>query len=346
MSSSTINSIKQKIFIYSTETLGFDDCRFTDPFVGESLEEYKSWLKQGLHGEMKYLEEHSQFKENPDWLLKGVRSAMVLIKNYKNTSRRRLEDSFKIARYAVGQDYHTVMQNRLKELCDFIKIDHPESEFYYGVDSRPLPERSLALKAGIGFRGKNTMVIKPGLGSYFFIGVILTTQSFDNDSPLNWNCGNCRRCLDACPTGALVPTAPVSEDRSPIFGGTSARSSSSPSSAPQQSYSLDATQCISYLTIEKKQPLSAAEVKKTDGWIFGCDICQEVCPYNHGQTPLTDWKEFHPDAGVGFDFFQKEIQETDIPKTTPLYRSRKRVVPNLKLAKFMSRSLFTPIEKF
>ena len=178
------------------------------------------------------------------------------------------------------------------------------------------------------------MVIKPGLGSYFFIGVILTDYEFDEDAPIAptggfktptapnhlrsfetarasaasvGHCGQCRLCLNACPTGAL-----------------------------SEPYHLDATKCVSYLTIEKKSPLSVDEIKKTRGWIFGCDICQEVCPYNHGQTPLTDWKEFQPQSGVGFDFFQNnllELFENNIPKNTPLYRSRKRVVPNVNLAR-------------
>ncbi len=325
--------LKNKTFDHATQVLGFDDCRFTDPFTDDHIQEYKDWLQAGQHGEMKYLEDHLKFKENPALLLKGVRSAIVLIKNYKNTSVRHLSGEFKIARYAVGQDYHLIMKAQLEKLVDFMKKENPAMECICGVDSRPIAERSLALKAGIGFRGKNTMVIKPGLGSYFFIGVILTDHSFDNDSPLHWNCGNCRLCLDACPTGALVPTANMASEIPANSGGTSAPRFY-PRLAP--SYSLDATKCISYKTIEQKNPLTAAEIKKTDGWIFGCDICQEVCPYNHGCTPLSDWKEFHPQAGVGFDFFERNSQtlhEKDIPKDTPLYRSRKRIVPNWYLAK-------------
>ena len=316
---STLHSLKQKISARAIQTLGFDDCRFTDPFLDGQLEEYKTWLKENRHGEMTYLKEHLKFKENPGLLLSGVKSAIVLIKNYKNISIRQITAEFKIARYAVGQDYHAVIKDRLKKLMEFMKAEYPLIQCYAGVDSSAIAERSLALKAGIGFRGKNTMVIKPGLGSYFFIAVILTNHSFENDSHLNWNCGSCRLCLDACPTGALAPA-----------------------------YTLDANKCISYLTIEKKEPLSVDEIKKTQGWIFGCDICQEVCPYNHGQTPLTDWKEFQPQSGVGFDFFQNnplELSENNIPKNTPLYRSRKRVVPNVNLAKSVSIPLFPSINK-
>jgi len=298
-----MDAFRAKVIDFATQTLQFDDCRFTDPFLGEQrLDAYRQWLAEGRHGDMKYLEEHLKFKEDPNLLLSGVKSAIVLIKNYKNTPIRQLTDEFKIARYAVGKDYHTVIKERLEKIVDFLKNEDPEVRCYLGVDSRPIAERSLALKAGIGFRGKNTMVIKPGLGSYFFIGVILTTYAFDEDQPLQWNCGECRLCLDACPTQAI--TAP---------------------------YQIDSTRCISYLTIEQKNALTPEELKQTKGWLFGCDICQEVCPYNHGHTPLTSWKEFLPKAGVGFGFFKKDPEdknESDIPQGTPLYRSRKRLIPN------------------
>lgn len=252
---------------------------------------------------MKYLEEHLKFKEDAHKLLPDVKSAIVLIKNYKNTQERRLKGDLKIARYAVGKDYHLVIKERLGQLKNFIRRENPSIECYEGVDSRPIAERALALKAGVGFRGKNSMIIKPGLGSYFFIGVLLTTEAFEPDNILNWNCGQCRLCLDACPTGALT-----------------------------NAYELNATKCISYMTIEQKNALTNKELKSTQGWIFGCDICQEVCPYNHEETPLTDWAEFLPEAGVGFEFFNQTPGEEKIPKNTPLHRSRKRVVPNWEKA--------------
>lgn len=326
-----IHFVKQKIFEHATQTLGFDDCRFCDPYLNGELDETRDWLAQNFHGDMKYLEGHLKFKENPEMLLPGVKSAIVLIKNYKNTSIRQLTGEFKIARYAVGKDYHLVMKEKLEELVNFIKREDPSIECYTGVDSRPLAERSLALKAGIGFRGKNTMVIKPGLGSYFFIGVILTNHLFQNDAPLHRNCGSCRLCLDTCPTGALVPNPIFSNEAAIVSGGTSAPAT----------VSLDATKCISYMTIEQKQALSDDQLKETQGWIYGCDICQEVCPYNHGQTPWTDWKEFLPEAGVGFDFFHRDsLQENDIPHDTSLYRSRKRIVPNWQMTKIQMTKNF------
>ncbi len=295
-------SLKDRVYQFAIETAGFDDCRFTDPSVGDAIDSYKEWLKDGNRGDMHYLERHLKFKEDPALLLKDVKSAIVLIKNYKNTRVRRLTGRFKIARYAVGRDYHIVLLNRLKKIESFIKKEDPGVTCYCGVDTRPIAERGLAIKAGIGFLGKNTMVIKPDLGSYFFIGVILTTYPFKKDKPLAWDCGQCRLCIDACPTEAIT-----------------------------EDYSLRALQCISYQTIERKSPLTEGEIKKAAGWTFGCDICQEVCPYNHEKIPLTDWGEFLPEAGIGFNFFEEILdgsRERKIPKKSALHRSKNRLFPS------------------
>ena len=299
MIKSKTDSLKLKITEYATKTLGFDDCRFTDLKLSGAIAVYKEWLKQGFHGEMDYLEKHLPFKENPGFLLPDARSAIVVIKNYKNTPAQRLLNRVKIARYAVGKDYHDIMLKSLKQLEDFLTKQDPSITCYCAVDSRPVSERSLALKAGIGFLGKNTMVIKPGLGSYFFIGVILTNREFEVDSPLKKDCGECRLCLDACPTNAI--------------NGNS---------------TIDSTKCISYKTIERKNPLTVQEAQQQSGWVFGCDICQEVCPYNRGGNALTDWKEFLPASGVGFDFFERFPDETarkKLPKDSPLRRAKQRL---------------------
>jgi epoxyqueuosine reductase len=264
------------------------------------LSEYRDLVQTDHIGDMAYLRRHFPLKENPELLLPGVRSAVVVIKNYKNTAHQHLPQPRKIARYAVGQDYHLVMSQKLDALAGHIRHLDPTVQTYCGVDSRPLAERSLALKAGVGFRGRNTMVIKPKLGSYFFIGIVLTTAVFPEDKPMHFTCGTCRKCIDACPTDAL------SEDGR-----------------------LDPLRCISYQTIEQKAPMSGAQRKAAQGWRFGCDICQEVCPFNHSQTPLTDWELFMPEAGVGFDFFEQP-EQPEIPKDTALYRSRKQIRENWK----------------
>lgn len=298
--------LKSQISQYATQTLGFDECRFTDLKIDKAIDYYKSWLKKSDVGDMRYLRDHLKHKETPELLLENAKTAIVITKSYKNTTEQRLTNRFKIARYAVGKDYHVVIRERLKDFAEQIKTLAPDCKTYCGVDSSPIAERSLAIKAGIGFLGKNTMIIKPGVGSYFFIGVILTDLEFEADKPLSWNCGQCRLCIDACPTQAI-----------------------------NSDYTLTAKRCISYRTIEQKMPMTDAELKKTEGWLFGCDICQEACPYNHVNSPLTSWEEFLPKSGVGFDFFDKVLSTGAlpvIPKQSALYRSRMRVLPNWQRA--------------
>lgn len=290
--------LQEQLRQYATATLGFDDCRFTDLPAPAAFDDCAAWLEAGRHGEMTYLERHLPLKRHPEKLLPGVRAAVVLTKSYRNTRDRELPQRYKVARYAVGRDYHQVMGERLQQLEAFIKERDATSECYSGVDSRPLAERELAVRAGVGFRGKNTLVIKPGQGSYFFIAVVLTTYPFAPDKPLAGDCGSCVRCRQACPTGALL--AP---------GG------------------LDARRCISYRTIEQKTPVTEAQIAKLNGWVFGCDICQEVCPHNRGPAALTDWPEFLPEAGVGFGAFEASAgREPRIPRSSPLCRSRQRVL--------------------
>ncbi len=298
--------LEQNIKTYACETLGFDDCRVTTPFLSDHVKDtYVRWLAAGYAGDMGYLERHWPLKEDPNQLLEGVQSAIMLSKSYKNTYDKELPQKHKIARYAVGQDYHLVMTKKLKDLEAYIQKFQPECKMFIGVDSRPIAERSLAIKAGIGFLGKNAMVITPGRGSYFFIGGILTTIPLQEDISLKVDCGSCRLCIDACPTQAL-----------------------------NEDYTMKATECISYMTIEQKEALSDQQKELVGDWLYGCDICQEVCPYNHGKAPLTDWKEFHPDQGLGFDFFdQYEPSKEELPrisKKMPAYRSRRQVYENWK----------------
>jgi len=299
-------SFKRSIADYATATLGFDDCRFTGIETGNSTRVYEQWLKDGCSGTMAYLKKHRALKSNPRLLLPGARSAIVVIKNYKNTLQQHLTQKLKISRYAVGADYHHVIAARLKKIEDYIAQLNPAIQWYSGVDSKPIFERGLAVKAGVGFLGKNAMVIRPGMGSYFFIGIVLTTADIEPDAPLTQNCGSCRRCIDACPAGA------IRNDRT-----------------------VDAVKCTSYKNIERTEPLTEKEIARSRGWLFGCDICQEACPHNRDSVPLTDWDEFLPGAGVGFDFFdtKKCLVAADIPRDSALYRSRSRIVVNFRTAR-------------
>lgn len=287
---------------HAVDALGFDACGVADARQPDAAARLRTWLAQGYGADMAWLERHQPLKEDPAQLLPGVHSAVVVMKHYKNTPRRYLPGPHRVARYAAGRDYHAVLRRRLGELESFLAERVPGAACYGGVDSRPLNERAYALAAGLGFRGRNSMVIRPGLGSYTFLGVLLTTAALAHDRPIRTHCGTCRACVDACPTDAIL------ED------GT-----------------LDARRCISYLTIERKAPLPPDEAKATlHGWIFGCDICQEVCPFNRDDVPLTDWPALMPEAGIGFDAFARPHDTTPhIPRRTPLHRSRKLIRAHL-----------------
>jgi len=288
-----------------SQEIGFDAIGFCSPFLTEDAlyAQRQMVVNEGYH-DMGYLARHLAFKENPNLLLPGVQTAIVVIKNYKNTTQQQLQHTKKIARYAVGQDYHTVIQEKLEQLEARLKEEAPEAQCYIGVDSRPIAERALAIQSGIGFKGRNSMVIRPKLGSYFFIAVLLTTLKIPFDVVGKGTCGTCQRCVTACPTQTITSDGGFHIDR-----------------------------CIAYNTIEKKTPLTDDEKERYNGWTFGCDICQEVCPFNNPFITETDWPEFKPDAGVGFEFFDqhKDISATlEIPKNSALYRSRKRIAHNIQ----------------
>ncbi len=214
--------------------------------IAEALQAYHQWLSRGFHGEMAYLADHEILKQDPRSLLPSAQAVIVVTMNYFQEST----SPVKVARYALGRDYHKVLRSRLRRLASSLSRLHPDAEFRACVDSAPLLERSYAHLAGLGWVGKNTMLIDSKRGSWFFIGVLLSSVPFASDEPSLGGCGTCRACIDACPTGAIVNL----NDR----------------------WQVDSRQCISYQTIEKRGELTV----DTDGWVFGCDVCQEVCPFN------------------------------------------------------------------
>jgi epoxyqueuosine reductase len=284
----------------NSKTLGFDAIGFASPFLTEAaLYAQRRMVETESYQDMAYLARHLSFKENPNLLLPGVQTAIVVIKNYKNTPEKHLPETQKVARYAVGKDYHVVMKEKLSLLEIALKTQAPTAQSYIGVDSSPIAERALAIQSGIGFRGRNSMIIRHRLGSYFFIGVMLTTVKIEPDEIVKGTCGTCQRCVEACPTQTITANGDFHIDR-----------------------------CIAYNTIEKKTPLPENVKKTYQGWTFGCDICQEVCPFNNPFIPETNWDAFRPEAGVGFDFFERQARISDIPKASALYRSRKRLFEN------------------
>ncbi|HLO98922.1 MAG TPA: tRNA epoxyqueuosine(34) reductase QueG [Fimbriimonas sp.] len=228
--------------------LGFSTVGVTDAAVPpEALEFYKSWIDSDLHASMGYLAEHLELKKSLESVLPGCQSVVVVTMNYYQALP---EQGPKVARYALGKDYHKVLRRKLKALAKWMDDEFPEATHRACVDSAPVLERSLAQQAGLGWFGKNTMLIDSKRGSWFFIGVLLTTLALEPDKPTNGGCGTCTQCLDACPTGALIR-----------FEGR---------------YAVNSSTCISYQTIEHQ----GTHTTETHGWAFGCDICQEVCPFN------------------------------------------------------------------
>ena len=276
--------------------LGFVACGITDPSPIEDGGWLDRWLASGYAGVMRYLHRQARKRKDPRLIIPGATSVVVVLDNYYDGE----PDSGpapKVARYARGEDYHRVTRERLERLADLLR-SHGASIAHTFADSGPVPERALALRAGLGWIGKNTMLIRPGAGSFFFIGTIFTDLVLEQDrSDAADHCGRCTRCLDACPTGALV--------------------------GPRV---LDATRCISYLTIEQKGPIPEALAERLDGWVFGCDICNEVCPWNQRfaeESPAEQFRSRHLLDGAGPELFD-EMDEEEFTRRfgdTPLERA-------------------------
>ena len=258
--------------------LGFSACAITSLEPLPHNEELDRWLASGKAGNMRYLHRQAKKRKNPQVVDKTARRAIVVLDSYYYES---IEETTrpKVARYARGTDYHTVTRRRLELLADFLRHNGAQTARAY-ADSGPLAERELAQRSGLGWIGKNTMLIRPNQGSWMFIGTVLTDLELEIDSPFETDhCGSCTRCLDACPTQA--------------FEGPRV---------------LDATRCISYLTIEHRGPIPADLIDRFEGWAFGCDICNEVCPWNVRFATESSVPEFRPRASLdnaGPDFFEK-----------------------------------------
>lgn len=238
--------------------------------LSEELEHLKAWLAEGMHGQMDWFERNPERRCDPDKVLPGCKSVVVVGKNYLHEYNipDEIPETGKVSRYAQGKDYHRVLDKKLKKIakkCTAIGGDGTWSKAY--VDHGPVMERQWAEKAGLGFIGRHTLLINPEKGSWFFLGVILTTLEIPpTERKITSSCGDCRRCLDACPTDAI-------------------------SEFPHK---VDARRCISYLTIEHKGEVDPELQEKFSGWVFGCDICQDVCPYNQKRAEPQESDAFQP----------------------------------------------------
>jgi epoxyqueuosine reductase len=256
------------------QAAGFSDARIAradlPPHYGQRVHE---WVAAGMHGEMDYMQRTAPVRaQGADAVLPGAKSVIVFAAPYHpgpdgspqiQNSEFGTQNSppqhatVQIANYALGEDYHLVFRERLQPILDWLSDTIPGHAWRICTDSAPLNERAYAIESGIGFMGRNTMIIAPGAGSYLLLAEIVTTAELPHDLAITGTCGTCTRCIDACPTAAI---------REPLL--------------------VDATRCISYLTIEKKTELSPAEHASCGDWAFGCDICQDVCPYNKTPAPV------------------------------------------------------------
>lgn len=232
-------------------SLGFLDCGISQAgFLREEAENFRQYLEEERHGEMQYMENHFDKRTDPTRLVEGARSVVSVILPYYPRQQQK-PGTYLISKYAYGKDYHFVMKRLLKELLSEIRQEVPDTRGRPFVDSAPVMDKVWAQKGGLGWIGKNTNLLSPRYGSFFYIGELIIDLELEYDEPVKDYCGSCRKCIDACPTGAL--TGP---------------------------YRIDASRCISYLTIEKKGDLPESMKGTYDDWIFGCDTCQDVCPWN------------------------------------------------------------------
>lgn len=285
--------------------LGFNRVGVCDASPIDRAAYVREWIGRGRHGEMGYLARNLDVRLDPGALLPGARSVIVTAMNYHQPVPESADGSprGRVARYAWGRDYHRVVKRRLHAFTDRLRAEIAEPfEARACVDTAPVLERELAARAGLGWIGKNTLVLDSGLGSYFFLGVIVTTLEIAPDAPAVDHCGTCTRCLEACPTAAFP--------------------------AP---YRMDATRCISYLTIEHRGEIDASLAPQMGNWVFGCDVCQEVCPFNRG-APVTSEPDFAPRApAAGLDLRDVLAWNDDEYATTLRGSAMKRArLPMLK----------------
>jgi len=246
------NSINTKLIKEEALRLGFSFVGISKAeFLEEEAPRLEKWLKEKRHGEMSYMENHFDKRLNPTLLVEGSKTVISLLYNYYTDKKQDDPTAPKISTYAYGEDYHYVIKHRLKSLLHFIQEEIGEVDARVFTDSAPVLDKAWAKRAGLGWIGKNGNLINKNQGSYFFIAEIILDLDLTHDFPIQDYCGTCTKCIDACPTEAII-----------------------------QPYVVDGSKCISYFTIELKDAIPQEVKGKMDNWMFGCDVCQQVCPWN------------------------------------------------------------------
>jgi epoxyqueuosine reductase len=295
--------------------LGFSYCGIAKAeFLEEEAPRLEAWLKRGYQGKMSYLENHFDKRLDPTLLVPGAKSVISLIYNYypEKDLAKENPDSYKIAKYAYGEDYHPVIKDKLKVFLHRIEETIGKVEGRAFVDSAPVHERAWAKKAGLGWIGKNSLLLNKSMGSFFFLAELIVDLELEYDGTVKDYCGTCTACIDACPTDAIA-----------------------------EPYVVDGSKCISYFTIELKEEIPTEVKGKFENWIFGCDICQDVCPWNsfskpHNEPHFTpnsqlenfskqDWEE------ITEEVFQKIFKYSAVKRTK--YEGLKRNIKFVRTKK-------------
>lgn len=286
----------QRIVELATK-VGFDACGVCAATeLVEEKEHFRSWISQNYHAEMAYMARNFEMRMNPALIVPNAKSVISVLLSYKREEISIVKIPPKISRYAVGSDYHVVIKSMLFDLMNKIRVEFGDVNGRAFVDSAPVLERTWAVKSGLGWIGKNSNLINPTLGSYVFIGELIVDVEIEpTNVQIPNRCGNCTQCMDACPSGAII-----------------------------SSKVIDANKCISYINIEKKTTLTEQEYSMLNGWCFGCDICQEACPWNkkaaiknHPQLQNERLNELLPEQLAGMS----ETEFGDLFAETPLMRA-------------------------
>ncbi len=288
-------SSRTKFIKQTAQDLGFSFCGISKAeYLEEEAPRLEEWLRRGYQGKMGYLENHFDKRLDPTKLVPGAKSVVSLVYNYfpdKNLSNK----SPKIAKYAYGQNYHFIIKDKLKSFFARIQEEIGEVDGRVFVDSAPVHERAWARKGGIGWIGKNSLLLNREMGSFFFLAELIIDLELEPDGPMKDYCGTCTACQDACPTDAIP-----------------------------EPYVVDGSRCISYLTIELKDEIPTEFKEKMEGWAFGCDICQDVCPWNRFSMPHQEpkfkpqgWEDLSPQEWQELtkDVFQKVFKKSAVKRT-------------------------------
>lgn len=256
-----MNKIHQNTKLIKTEAkrLGFLSCGISRAeFLEEEAPRLENWLNRNMHGEMSYMENHFDKRLDPTKLVQDSKSVISLLLNYYPEETQD-QNTFKVSKYAFGTDYHFVIKDKLKELLHFIQNDIGEVQGRAFVDSAPVLDKAWAAKSGLGWIGKHSNLLTQQVGSFYFIAELIIDLELDYDRAITDHCGDCTACIDACPTQAIVDP-----------------------------YVVDGSKCISYFTIELKENIPTEFKGQFDDWVFGCDVCQDVCPWNRFSKPHSE----------------------------------------------------------